>query len=256
VNRIKEVSIHMAYDKDKMNMVYAKVKQLNTIVNELEAEFEGRKFTLDGHLLGSIGEVLAAYYYGIELSPTSTKAHDAITQDGRNVQIKITQTNSISLKYEPEYLIVFYLNKKTGEISEVYNGPGKQPWNYSYFDEEHNNHKMKLPTLIQQDVQVQDRIGQVNFIPKYSNFKETTKAKTNTYCKDKEPESIKKGFINDNNQINLGKTDMKGTDHGQMFYQMECLTCHYQYLSNGTNIKARICPIGKKKHSYQNKDFI
>ena len=35
-------------------------------VAELEAEFPGRHFTLDGHLVGSIGEVMAAYYYGSE----------------------------------------------------------------------------------------------------------------------------------------------------------------------------------------------
>jgi hypothetical protein len=41
------------------------------ITSELEQKFEGRKFTLYGHLLGSTGEVLAKYYYGLELLPSS-----------------------------------------------------------------------------------------------------------------------------------------------------------------------------------------
>jgi len=44
-----------------------KFTQLISIVHYLENTFTGRHFTLGGHLVGSIGEVLAAYYYGIDL---------------------------------------------------------------------------------------------------------------------------------------------------------------------------------------------
>jgi hypothetical protein len=38
------------------------IRQLYSVVAALEEEeFEGRKFTPDGHLVGSIGEVVAAY---------------------------------------------------------------------------------------------------------------------------------------------------------------------------------------------------
>jgi len=40
--------------------ISAKIKELFMIVSEFEKEFEGRKFTIDGHLLGSIGKVLVA----------------------------------------------------------------------------------------------------------------------------------------------------------------------------------------------------
>ena len=42
----------------------------------MEKDFPGRHFTLDGHLVGSIGEVMASYYYGIELYAASAVAHD------------------------------------------------------------------------------------------------------------------------------------------------------------------------------------
>ncbi len=77
------------YDIDKMSSVRERVRELSSIVNELESDFPGRKFTLDGHLVGSIGEVMAAYYYGIELYGASTERHDGCIS-GKEVQIKIT----------------------------------------------------------------------------------------------------------------------------------------------------------------------
>lgn len=51
----------------------------------LEALFSGRKFTLDGHLVGSIGEVIAAYMFDLTLNPTSFMTHDALCPVGRRV---------------------------------------------------------------------------------------------------------------------------------------------------------------------------
>jgi hypothetical protein len=53
------------------------VRRLYEIVGQLESTFTGRKFTLDGHLVGSIGEVMAAHRYGLELLTASTEGHDA-----------------------------------------------------------------------------------------------------------------------------------------------------------------------------------
>ena len=55
------------------------------IVNELEQHFPGRHFTLDGHIVGSLGEVLAEYRYDLELFTASAERHDAKTKDGRLV---------------------------------------------------------------------------------------------------------------------------------------------------------------------------
>lgn len=54
--------------------------------------------------------------------------------------------------------------------------------------------------------------------------------------------STQLGYINKNQQKNLGKTDEKGTDNNQYFYKMECLKCGYKYNSNGTDIWQRKCP--------------
>src|SRR5580704_19671100 len=48
------------------------IRQLYTVVAQLEEEFEDRRFTPDGHLVGSIGEVVAAYAFGLKLLPRLT----------------------------------------------------------------------------------------------------------------------------------------------------------------------------------------
>lgn len=103
------------------------VRQLCRLVADLESEFAGRRFTLDGHLVGSIGEVLAADRYELELLPTGAPTHDARAVDGTLVQIKTTQAKAIGLRSEPEHLLVVALDAQ-GAITEVYNGPGRLAW--------------------------------------------------------------------------------------------------------------------------------
>lgn len=104
-----------------------KVQALYGITQELESAFPGRKFTLDGHLVGSIGEVLVAEHYKLTLLPNSTETHDAITADGRLVQIKATQINRVAISSRPDWLIVIHI-LSDGTWKEIYNGPGGLAW--------------------------------------------------------------------------------------------------------------------------------
>ncbi len=98
------------------------------IVNELEQHFPGRRFTLDGHVVGSLGEVLAEYRYDLELFTASAEWHDAKAKDGRLVQVKATQgTRGVALRSEPDHLIVLRI-EADGAAEEVFNGPGSLAW--------------------------------------------------------------------------------------------------------------------------------
>ena len=109
--------------------VAAKIKALYEISQELEALFPGRHYTPDGHMIGSIGEALAASYYNLELFPASEETHDAKAPDGRLVQIKATQIDRVALSSEPKWLLVLKIHKD-GTFSEEYNGPGKLAWEH------------------------------------------------------------------------------------------------------------------------------
>jgi hypothetical protein len=106
------------------------VGRLYEIVSELEMLFPGRHFTPDGYLVGSLGEVMAAYYYyyyGPKLLPAPAEGHDARTQGGTLAQIKAAQGSRVSLRSEPNHSIVLRLTRH-GYAEGVFKGPGKLAW--------------------------------------------------------------------------------------------------------------------------------
>lgn len=138
------------------------IRQLYQIVAELEQLFPGQKFTPDGHMVGSIGEVLAAHRYGLELLPNSTKGHDAKTPDGRLVQIKATQRTSVALRSVPEHLIVLQLGP-SGHAQEIYNGPGSRAWQQAGKMQKNGQRPISVTRLrdLMEVVPVRDRLDTV-----------------------------------------------------------------------------------------------
>ena len=111
-------------DHDKFQRL---VKQLYSTVSELESMFPGRHFTPDGHMVGSLGECLVADAFGLELLTASNKGFDAIAPDGREVEIKATQSKSVAFRSEPEHAIIIKI-LPNGTFEEAYNGPGNLVW--------------------------------------------------------------------------------------------------------------------------------
>ena len=107
--------------------VAALLDDLYNAADGLEQIFPGRKFTLDGHLVGSIGEVAAAFMFDLDLNPASTLGSDAKSCDGREVEIKLTQGRGVAIRHEPEHLIVLH-RPQGGPIRVVFNGPGALAW--------------------------------------------------------------------------------------------------------------------------------
>jgi hypothetical protein len=62
----------------------------------LKLAFPNRAFTIDGRLVGDVGEVIAALEYDVTLREVSQPDHDATTPDGRSVQIKATFNTTLS----------------------------------------------------------------------------------------------------------------------------------------------------------------
>jgi hypothetical protein len=93
-------------------------------IARLTAAFPHRGFTIDGRLVGDIGEVIAALEYDVILDEISRPTHDGTTPDGRNVQIKATFKKHLTIRSIPDYYLGFLLFSN-GEFEEVYNGPGR-----------------------------------------------------------------------------------------------------------------------------------
>ena len=106
------------------------INNLWKIVSRLEKTYEsdGKKFTIDGHLLGSLGEVYAKEMYDLTLLPNSEKRHDArCNKTDKLYQIKITQRDKIGLRNEPDNLIVIKIDEMGTPIT-IYFGSGQPVW--------------------------------------------------------------------------------------------------------------------------------
>ena len=89
----------------------------------LQESFSNRKFTIDGRLVGDIGEIVAAAEFDIKLDETSRSRHDGEASDGRNVQIKATFKESLTFRSIPDYYLGLKLNWD-GTYDVIFNGPG------------------------------------------------------------------------------------------------------------------------------------
>ena len=105
------------------------IAELYVVVEELNRDYgaDGRQFTPDGHMVGSIGEVVAKYAFDLKLYGRSKKGLDAETQDGKTVQIKLTAKRGpigfCDAETIPDYVLVMQLVE--GRFHTVYNGSGR-----------------------------------------------------------------------------------------------------------------------------------
>jgi len=102
------------------------VKEVQAIyraVENLTKRF-GRKFTPDGVLVGTLGEVLAEEKYDLRLHPPKTKDFDAKDCRGREVQIRCNQRTTTPIKKGATKGIFLALKLlPNGTIEEIFNGP-------------------------------------------------------------------------------------------------------------------------------------
>jgi hypothetical protein len=108
-----------------IDFIWRHIEQLRGSASALEKRFK-RSFTLDGHLVGSIGEIVAAYMFDLVLAPHSKKGHDATDPSGRHVEVKLTQGKSIALRESPQHLVVLSMSESGFDVA--YNGPGHLVW--------------------------------------------------------------------------------------------------------------------------------
>ncbi len=90
-------------------------------INKLRAALPIKEFTIDGRLVGDIGEAIVQRDYDVMLYDTLVEGYDGETSDGRLVQIKATFKNSLTFKTIPDYYIGIKINED-GTYSEIYNG--------------------------------------------------------------------------------------------------------------------------------------
>lgn len=117
----------MPYRREfKLPSVVAKLIAARNGVRE-HYKSAGLKFTLDGNLVGDIGEAIAAELFGITLVAANGTGIDGHAADGRSVQVKATGTGRgpifRDVDTRADHLLFFDIDFENlrGEI--IFNGP-------------------------------------------------------------------------------------------------------------------------------------
>lgn len=149
------------------------IQQLLAITSALKEKYKhhNKSFTLDGKLVGDIGEVLVAEQYGLTLYGDNTPVHDGfVTGDEiKKVQIKASFNNyfyfSKDLKNMPQYFIAVQL-KEDGTFEEVFNGLGVLIYDkmLSHLpNERKHNYRLSVKKLLElNDDPENDKIKRIN----------------------------------------------------------------------------------------------
>ena len=105
------------------------IQKLIAARNELKSHYcaVDLSFTLDGNLVGDLGEAVAAELFGLRLTGRSNEGVDGYAPDGRSVQVKASGTKRGAafrpVETKADHLLFFHFDYDGcfGEI--VYNGP-------------------------------------------------------------------------------------------------------------------------------------
>lgn len=90
--------------------------------NALRALAPDYKWAGMGNLLGDYGEFVCVEAYGLTKAPPGSDGFDAITPDGRKVQIKTNHASgTIGFRGNADLMLVIYVGAD-GEFSEIYFG--------------------------------------------------------------------------------------------------------------------------------------
>lgn len=119
--------------------IYAATKKLN-------AEYPLRSFTPDGHLVGHLGEAIAAKAFDLKLLPNSHPGHDAVDKNGRFVQIKLTATDVVSMYSDCDRLIVMRIESPQWACV-VYDGDGGPIWAAAGKPQKNGQRRVRLSTI-------------------------------------------------------------------------------------------------------------
>lgn len=111
--------------KEELEILFTTIKVLKE-----KYKHHNKNFTLDGKLVGDIGEVLVAEHYGLTLYGDNTHIHDGFVTDSEEKQVQIKAsfkeyfyfTKHIDRK--PKYFIAVQINED-GTFEEIYSGTGE-----------------------------------------------------------------------------------------------------------------------------------
>jgi hypothetical protein len=101
-----------------------------------------------GNLLGDFGELVAIDKYGLTKAPGGSDGFDAVTKDGKKVQIKTNYAASqIGFRGESDLMLVIGV-REDGSWKELYFGPFQPVKDAARFSARDNKHMLAVSKLV------------------------------------------------------------------------------------------------------------
>lgn len=152
------------------------VRAIRESIALLRRRFPQRPFTMDGRLVGDLGEVVAAEAFGLHLQPWNTPGHDALVADGCSVEVKATASPGprtrigFSKNSTPTtWLVVMSFPPERPDVAVVeYAGPGAPVWAVlSAPREDHHQVSVSLSRIrsIAANLRPEERLQLVSMVP-------------------------------------------------------------------------------------------
>ena len=130
--------------KEAIKHVMATIFSAQNALRELAPEF---KWAGMGNVLGDYGEYICIHEYNLKKAPPGSDGFDAITNDGKTVQIKANHSSgTIGFRGSADLLLVIHVDSK-GEYEEIYFGDFNQVLNQTSFSSRDNKHTITLAKL-------------------------------------------------------------------------------------------------------------
>ncbi len=99
------------------------LKKIFSGIRQLKNALPSKEFTIDGRLVGDIGEAIVQRDYDLTLYDGLAKDYDGETPCGKKVQIKATFKDSLTFKKVSDYYLGIKIFEN-GKYEEIFNGPG------------------------------------------------------------------------------------------------------------------------------------
>lgn len=124
--------------------VMATIFSAQNALRELAPEF---RWSGMGNILGDYGELIAISEYNLIKAPPGSEGFDAVTADGRTVQIKANHSSStIGFRGSADLLLVLRV-EADGTASKLYFGPFEQALGVASYSSRDNKHTLSISKL-------------------------------------------------------------------------------------------------------------
>ena len=130
--------------KDAVKHIIATIFSAQNALRDLAPEY---RWAGMGNLLGDYGEFICINHYDLEKAPPGSKDYDALTKDGKTVQIKTNHAAStIGFRGQADLMLVVYV-ADDGEFEEPYYGDFQLVKDNSNYGARDNKHSITISKL-------------------------------------------------------------------------------------------------------------